>query len=1197
MYRKLGIAISLFISFLIPLTTTPTFAVETYKISSYGAGHQIWFEAEDFDERDPADDSSFALSDEPGAYGRSITCMGGTRGGNMMRYTFDISKTGGSGGTWYFWGRVINPGNRSSFMLVEGNPGDPMPVVMPMGDLANEFRVFEENAGDVGIWAWSGDNGAESHTKTLQDGENTMYIISRENQAILDVFVWTDDPDYVPTEADYENAQVPSIGAASKPSPSSNAQDVPYYTDTLSWTAGEYAVKHNIYFGTSFDDVNAATASDPRGVLIGEGQTETSSVIPDPLALATTYYWRVDEVNAPPDNSIFKGSIWNFEVEPVSYEVTGVGAAASTENDPNMIAAKTVNGAGLNAAGQHSTVMEDMWLNAMDEVSGANITYDFGAVAMLERMHVWNHNSQTEKILGYGIKEALIETSADGETWTELKTVELPQASGTASYTGDDVALDNVLARYLRITALSNYSLLGLNQVGLAEVRFYNIPVASRELSPASGTTLNALEAELSWRSGRFTAEHQVLFSDDRGAVEDGSAVIATTADRSLTVSDLSLTGEYFWQIIDVTADGTPYPGPIQNLTVAGSLPIDDMEMYKAEEGLFIWEHWIDGFENNDNGSVVGNGDEAEKTVVFEGSQSLPMAYDNTAAPVSEATRFFDTAVDLTAGQADNLRLHVRGDAPGFLDGGDTLTVGAAGADIWGTVDDFRFVHKKLSGDGSITARIDSCSQADVCTKAGVMMRANTGDDATNAFSFITPTGRVGTQWRTETFIDTVSTRSETEGEITLPYWVRLTRTGNMFKGEQSADGVTWQPMFQSGSPDLPTEREIVTIPDIHIGLAVTSHLSGASAVAVFSEVTTTGNVTGAWTSEAIGADTHPDNDAAPVYLRLADTAGREKTFDHPNPAATVMMDWDTWEIPLEDMSPVDPAKLDSITLGVGKSGVSGKVYVDYISTSRPYPERIVWVSFHGADDAPSGPAADVGFTEASDKAYTDLLKAQGYTVTRYITNGSPDAEILNSAALVIIGRAVSSGHYSNDAATLWNSISAPMMITGGYVLRNSRMGFTTGTTMVDTTGDITLTVNDPEHPIFAGVELVDGTMVNPFAGAGILLPTDGVTASRGISVNNDPADDQGVVLAVISEASADTGPAGGLMIAEWAAGATLEHAGGAGADVLAGDRLVFLTGSREPAGVTGGDAAGLYDLYDDGTLMFLNAVSYMLGE
>ena len=56
-----------------------------------------------------------------------------------------------------------------------------------------------------------------------------------------------------------------------------------------------------------------------------------------------------------------------------------------------------------------------------------------------------------------------------------------------------------------------------------------------------------------------------------------------------------------------------------------------------------------------------------------------------------------------------------------------------------------------------------------------------------------------------------------------------------------------------------------------------------------------------------------------------------------------------------------------------------------------------------------------------------------------------------------------------------------------------------------------------------------------------------------------------------------------------------MTHAGGAETDVLAGHRLVFLTGSREPSGVTGGDAAGLYDLYPDGEKMLLNAVNYMI--
>ncbi len=255
---------------------------------------------------------------------------------------------------------------------------------------------------------------------------------------------------------------------------------------------------------------------------------------------------------------------------------------------------------------------------------------------------------------------------------------------------------------------------------------------------------------------------------------------------------------------------------------------------------------------------------------------------------------------------------------------------------------------------------------------------------------------------------------------------------------------------------------------------------------------------------------------------------------------------------------------------------------------------NIIWVSFHGADDMPSAGAAGAGFAEAPDKPYTDLLAADGYSVTRYITTNAPDAAVLDAADLVIVSRSVASSGYQNDGATAWNNISAPMIITGGYVLRSSRMGFTTGTDMPDTTGDITLTVSDPNHPIFAGISLTDGTMDNPFAG--VVLYPDEATLARGISINNNPVNADGTVLAAVSEASAATGPAGGMVIGEWQAGAVMTHAGGAGTDILAGHRLVFLTGSREASGISS-ETAGLYDLYEDGAQMFLNAVAYMVQE
>jgi len=268
-----------------------------------------------------------------------------------------------------------------------------------------------------------------------------------------------------------------------------------------------------------------------------------------------------------------------------------------------------------------------------------------------------------------------------------------------------------------------------------------------------------------------------------------------------------------------------------------------------------------------------------------------------------------------------------------------------------------------------------------------------------------------------------------------------------------------------------------------------------------------------------------------------------------------------------------------------------GAFYMDNLKLSGI--PTITWVSFHKADDSPSGGAAGAGFTVAPDKGYTDLLKAQGYFVNRYVTTGTPDLAVINASDLVIISRSVSSGHYQNVSADTWNSVTAPMIICGGYVLRKNRMGFTTGNTIPDTTGDITLTVTDPTHPIFKGIQLTNGTMVNPYAGI-VTYPTDGVTLARGISVNTDTPDDEAIVLATIS--AAGNGPVGGMIIAEWMAGSTLVHDGGAGTNVLGGHRLVLLTGSREAQGINS-ETAGMYDLYADGAKIFLNAVEYMLAS
>jgi hypothetical protein len=263
---------------------------------------------------------------------------------------------------------------------------------------------------------------------------------------------------------------------------------------------------------------------------------------------------------------------------------------------------------------------------------------------------------------------------------------------------------------------------------------------------------------------------------------------------------------------------------------------------------------------------------------------------------------------------------------------------------------------------------------------------------------------------------------------------------------------------------------------------------------------------------------------------------------------------------------------------------------VELLGVAAPAGPVVVWVSFHGADNAPSNGAAGVGFTEAADKGYTDLLKANGYNVVRYVQNNNPNVDMLNAASLVILSRSVASASFQNAAADKWNSVTAPMIITNGYLSRKARMGFNTGSDLPDITGDIKLKVADAAHPIFAGIALTDGTMTNAYAGLAT-YPTDN-TKAAGISVVNDPITAGGTLLASLSEASGSV-KAGAMVVAEWPAGATVVHDGGAKENVLGGHRLVMLTGSRENGGKSS-ETAGMYDLAEDGAKMFINAVKYM---
>ena len=94
------------------------------------------------------------------------------------------------------------------------------------------------------------------------------------------------------------------------PEPADESTDVPLEDVVLRWPVVPQTVFYILYFGTSQDDVEAATLNDPRGVL-ADPQVPQNSYQLDTLTKKQTYYWRVDTLTSDsPD--IMRGEVWNF---------------------------------------------------------------------------------------------------------------------------------------------------------------------------------------------------------------------------------------------------------------------------------------------------------------------------------------------------------------------------------------------------------------------------------------------------------------------------------------------------------------------------------------------------------------------------------------------------------------------------------------------------------------------------------------------------------------------------------------------------------------------------------------------------------------------------------------------------------------------------------------------------------------------
>ena len=116
--------------------------------------------------------------------------------------------------------------------------------------------------------------------------------------------------------------------------------------------------------------------------------------------------------------------------------------------------------------------------------------------------------------------------------------------------------------------------------------------------------------------------------------------------------------------------------------------------------------------------------------------------------------------------------------------------------------DEFHFVHQPLTGDGSIVARVVSQQDSHEWAKAGVMVKERTEEGAPYAAVLVTPDHGVRMQW---------DFRHDVAGSdnAAAPRWLRLTRSGHVLSGYESADGTTWHQVGEADLGDLPSTVEV----------------------------------------------------------------------------------------------------------------------------------------------------------------------------------------------------------------------------------------------------------------------------------------------------------------------------------------------------------------------------------------------------
>ena len=714
---------------------------------------------------------------------------------------------------------------------------------------------------------------------------------------------------------DLLNGIAPAFVKAENPKPA-NGVVHPDTWVTLRWSPGDTAASHDVYFGDNFGDVNDGTGQAPRGnhpsTLFVAGFT-----YPDGFAPGTTYYWRIDEVEAD-GTTIHKGDVWSFTT-PSAKAHNPDPADSGNFADPNVELSWK---AGLSAK-LHTVYFGNNFADVNNAAGGllqGTTTYTPGPLE-LDKTYYWR----------------------------------VDEFDGVATHKGDVWSFKTLPVMHITDLNLVGWWKLdeGMGTLALDWSGHGNHGILKGDPEwIADGYDSGALNLG----SGNYVAIQNLHYNSTGYAEVSVCAWIRTVSSGNQIIA--SYDRNQFWRL-EINGSGGG-PGQVGWDVMTSSGQVDYGSSTRVDDGL--WHH------------ICGVFDNGRLTIYIDGLPEASASGGNTFG--TNATRYGFIGVGSEAGEfdgntgtnnfvqgdLDNVRIYdkaltreeialaMRGD-PLLAWGpkpcnGTTLYIRNATPLSWLPGD-------KASGhDVYFGTDIDAVNNADTSDATGIYRGQQIG---------IIYTPPEGVEWGGGPYYWRVDERNTdatvTRGEIwsfkVADYLlVDDFEDYNDYEPERIFD--TWIDGWGvaiNGSticyaePDFSQGEHFVETTIVHGGVQSMPYFYDTN----FKYSETSRMLVSAhdWTEEGVGVLSlwfrgNSDSAAAPMYVALNGSVA----VSHDNPNAAQIDSWTEWNINLKAFAAqgVNLADVDTITIGFGdknhlQAGGSGVVYFDDIRLYRPAPE------------------------------------------------------------------------------------------------------------------------------------------------------------------------------------------------------------------------------------------------------------------